>query len=31
MEKVGLAVVTYVINYGSFLQSFATQQKIKSL
>ena len=31
MEKVGLSVVTYVINSGSFLQSFATQQKIKSL
>lgn len=31
MKKIGLAVVTYVKNYGSFLQSFATQQTIRSL
>ena len=31
MKKIGLAVVTYVNNYGSFLQSFATQQVIRGL
>ena len=31
MNKVGLAVVTYMRNYGSYLQSFATQEVIKSL
>ncbi len=31
MGKVGLAVVTYVRNYGSYLQSFATQEVIKNL
>lgn len=31
MKKIGLAVVTYVNNYGSFLQSFATQQIIRNL
>lgn len=30
-KKIGLAVVTYVRNYGSYLQSFATQETIKSL
>lgn len=31
MSKVGLAIVTYVNNFGSFLQAFATQEAIKKL
>lgn len=31
MKKIGLAVVTYVNNFGSFLQSFATFEIIKRL
>lgn len=30
-EKIGLAVVTYTINYGTFLQAFATQTAIRNL
>ena len=30
-HKIGLAIVTYTINYGTFLQAFATQTKIKAL
>lgn len=31
MKKVGLAIVTYTINYGTFLQAFATQTAIRKL
>lgn len=31
MGKVGLAIVTYTINYGTFLQAFATQNAINQL
>lgn len=31
MSKVGLAIVTYVNNFGSFLQALATQEAIKKL
>ena len=30
-KKVGLAIVTYTINYGTFLQAFATQTAIRNL
>lgn len=30
-NKVGLAIVTYTINYGTFLQAFATQAAIRAL
>lgn len=30
-NKVGLAIVTYTINYGTFLQAFATQAAIRNL
>lgn len=30
-DKIGLAIVTYVNNYGSFLQSYATQEAIEKL
>ncbi len=30
-KKIGLAIVTYTINYGTFLQAFATQTAIKNL
>lgn len=30
-EKVGLAIVTYTINYGTFLQAFATQEAVRKL
>lgn len=30
-QKVGLAIVTYTINYGTFLQAFATQTAVRSL
>lgn len=30
-NKVGLAIVTYTINYGTFLQAFATQTAIENL
>lgn len=30
-KKVGLAIVTYTINYGTFLQAFATQMAIQKL
>ncbi len=30
-NKVGLAIVTYTINYGTFLQAFATQYAIRAL
>lgn len=30
-KKVGLAIVTYTINYGSYLQAFATQYAIRKL
>lgn len=30
-KKVGLAIVTYGTNYGTYLQAFATQQKIKKM
>lgn len=31
MKKIGLVTVTYVNNYGSHLQSFALQEKLKNL
>lgn len=30
-NKVGLAIVTYTVNYGTFLQAFATQTSIRKL
>lgn len=30
-NKVGLAIVTYTINYGTFLQAFATQTAVRAL
>jgi len=30
-KRVGLAIVTYTINYGTFLQAFATQTAIRAL
>lgn len=30
-KKVGLAIVTYTINYGTYLQAFATQEYIKKI
>lgn len=30
-QKVGLAIVTYTINYGTFLQAFATQTAIENI
>jgi len=30
-NKIGLAIVTYTINYGTFLQAFATQAVIRNL
>ena len=30
-NKIGLAIVTYTINYGTFLQAFATQTAIREL
>jgi hypothetical protein len=30
-KKVGLAIVTYTINYGTFLQAFATQYAVREL
>ena len=30
-NRVGLAIVTYTVNYGTFLQAFATQAAIRSL
>ncbi len=30
-DKVGLAIVTYTINYGTYLQAFATQTAIRNL
>lgn len=30
-NKVGLAIVTYTINYGTFLQAFATQTAVRGL
>ena len=30
-KKVGLAIVTYTINYGTFLQAFATQTAVRDL
>ncbi len=30
-KKVGLAIVTYTINYGTFLQAFATQTAMRNL
>lgn len=30
-NKIGLAIVTYTINYGTFLQAFATQTAIRGL
>ncbi|MCR4661257.1 MAG: polysaccharide pyruvyl transferase family protein [Clostridia bacterium] len=31
MRKIGLAIVTYTINYGTFLQAFATQEAVRDL
>ena len=31
MSKVGLAIVTYVNNFGSFLQAYATQMAVQKL
>lgn len=31
MKKIGLAIVTYVNNFGSFLQSYATKEAIENL
>ena len=30
-NKVGLAIVTYTVNYGTFLQAFATQTAVRAL
>ena len=30
-KKIGLAIVTYTINYGTYLQAFATQYAIRKL
>ena len=31
MKKVGLAIVTYGTNYGTYLQAFATQYIVRKL
>ena len=31
MKKIGLVIVTYGTNYGTFLQAFATQQAVRSI
>ena len=31
MKKIGLAIVTYTINYGTYLQAFATQTAIRNM
>lgn len=30
-KKIGLAIVTYTVNYGTYLQAFATQTSIRKL
>ena len=30
-KKIGLAIVTYTINYGTYLQAFATQYAVRKL
>ena len=30
-KRVGLAIVTYTVNYGTYLQAFATQAAVQKL